>query len=60
VCEGEESVDLRRTGKGDGGNVGYTRCMRFGIMLDLMFLLVAVVIRFSNEEIVDGFVILYN
>jgi len=53
-------VDLRRTGKGDGGNVGYTRCMRFGIMLDLMFLLVTVVIRFSNEEIVDSFVILYN
>ena len=53
-------MDLKGTGQRDGGDVGYTRCMCFRVMLDFMFHLIVVVVRFFDEEVVDSFVILHS
>jgi len=53
-------VDLRGTSQRDGGDVGYARCMCFGVMLDFMFHLIVVIVRFFDEEVVDSFVILQS
>lgn len=53
-------MDLRGTSQGDGSDVGYARCMCFGVMLDFMFHLIVVVVRFFDEEVVDSFVILHS
>ena len=53
-------MDLKGTGQRDGGDVGYMRCMCFRVMLDFMFHLIVVVVRFFDEEVVDSFVILHS